>query len=173
MAKTKKQQGTWRQRWIPHPLLSAILVYLWMSLLNDFNLGTFLMGLILGIWIPILTSSIWDRTPHVASLFDLLIFAIIFVYDVIVANLEVALIILFRPVDKLRTQWVTVPLDVKSSEAIAALALTVSLTPGTVSCDLSADSKSLLVHALDSGDAQAIVRLIKQRYESRLKRIFE
>ena len=52
------------------------------------------------------------------------------------------------------------------------LAGTITMTPGTVSCDLSADGRSLLVHCLDAPDAEEAVRQMKVRYEARLKEIF-
>jgi len=84
----------------------------------------------------------------------------------------VSRLILFRPTSQLRTRWVTVPLELCSPEAITVLAGTITMTPGTVSCDLSADGRSLLVHCLDAQDAEETVRQMKGRYETRLKEIF-
>ena len=52
------------------------------------------------------------------------------------------------------------------------LAGTISLTPGTVSSDISSDGRALLVHALDVADPAAEVARIKQRYETRLMKVF-
>jgi multicomponent K+:H+ antiporter subunit E len=52
------------------------------------------------------------------------------------------------------------------------LAATITMTPGTVSSDLSADGRSLLVHCLDAKDGEEAVRQMKSRYEARLKEIF-
>lgn len=164
---------TWRKKWIPHPLMSLVLIYIWTGLINDFSLGALVSGSLLGILIPIVTRNIWDRVPKMTSAASLLIYLVIVLWDIMVANLQVALVILFRSNHQLKPQWITVPLDLKSPEAIAALAITVSLTPGTVSCDLSADSSSLLVHALNTKDGQMEAKKIKQRYEARLRRIFE
>jgi multicomponent K+:H+ antiporter subunit E len=66
-----------------------------------------------------------------------------------------------------------VPLEIRAPEAITTLASTITLTPGTVSSDLSDDGRSLLVHCLDAPDGDEVVAQIKQRYEARLKEIFE
>ncbi|MGE0260580.1 MAG: Na+/H+ antiporter subunit E, partial [Alphaproteobacteria bacterium] len=55
----------------------------------------------------------------------------------------------------------------------AILAGTITMTPGTVSADLSADGRALLVHCLETGDPAATVSAIQHRYERRLLRIFE
>lgn len=65
------------------------------------------------------------------------------------------------------------PLELETPEAIAALTGTIALTPGTVCVDISADGKVLLIHCLDFDDPNEIITQIKERYECRLKRIFE
>jgi len=67
---------------------------------------------------------------------------------------------------------VTIPLDLRSPEAITVLAGTITMTPGTVSADLSADGRALLVHCLDADHPDAVRDEIKTRYERRLKEIF-
>ena len=94
-------------------------------------------------------------------------------WDIVVANVRVAFIVLFRSNEKMRSDWIVVPLDLKTPEAITLLAGTITLTPGTLSADLSDTGQCLLVHALDSADVEADARDIKQRYERRLKEIFE
>ena len=83
-----------------------------------------------------------------------------------------ARIVLFMPKAELRPCWLAVPLDIQAPEAIAVLMGTITLTPGTVSCDLAEDGSALLVHALHCPDPAATVDEIKTRYEARLKEIF-
>jgi multicomponent K+:H+ antiporter subunit E len=93
-------------------------------------------------------------------------------WDIVVANVQVALIILFKPNDAIRSQWINVPLEVTSPEAITVLAGTITMTPGTVSATLSADGRCLLVHCLHTDDPDGTRDGIKHRYERRLKEIF-
>src|SRR5690606_25681736 len=53
------------QRWLPHPLLTVVLIALWMLLLNNFSAGGLLMGSLLGVVIPIITSNFWPERPPV------------------------------------------------------------------------------------------------------------
>jgi multicomponent K+:H+ antiporter subunit E len=94
-------------------------------------------------------------------------------WDICLANLQVARIILFVPNAALRPAWVTIPLDLRAPEAITVLAGTITMTPGTVSSDLSACGRALLVHCLHAPDPAGVVTDIKTRYEARLKEIFE
>ena len=95
------------------------------------------------------------------------------IYDIIVANIQVAWIILTKTNDQMSPAWVEVPLELRTPEAITLLAGTITLTPGTVSADLSNEGQSLLVHALDAPDPDAVRDEIKRRYEARLMEIFQ
>jgi multicomponent K+:H+ antiporter subunit E len=85
----------------------------------------------------------------------------------------VAYTIIFKSNRSIHSRWVTIPLELTSPEAITVLAGTITMTPGTVSADLAADGRSLLVHCLDAEDPDAVRDEIKHRYERRLKEIFE
>ena len=66
-----------------------------------------------------------------------------------------------------------VPLDIQHEFTITLFASTISLTPGTVSADLSLDRRYLLVHSLHVTDIDAAIAEMKQRYEAPLKEVFE
>ena len=161
------------ERLLPHPLLTATLAAVWVLLINDFSTGTIVFGLLLGIGIALLTASYWPERPRIRILPAILEYAVIVLYDIVVSNLQVAYLVVFRRGDSLQSRFVTVPLALTSPEAIVVLAGTITMTPGTVSADLSADGRSLLVHCLDAADPDGVVATIKSRYESRLTRIFE
>lgn len=160
------------QRWVPHPLLTATLTVIWMLLANSFSVGGLIVGLVLGLSIPRITANFWPDRPHIQNYGKAFAYVLLVVYDIIVANVQVARIILFRPLKSLNTCWVCIPLDLTNPEAITVFAGTITMTPGTVSCDLSADGRALLVHCLDAPDRAAAVRDMKARYEARLKEIF-
>lgn len=162
---------TYGERWLPHPLLTLVLIALWLALSNEFSVGVLLMGVALGMVIPIYTANFWPDRPTIRSPLRAIGLVVIVMYDVVVANVQVAYWILFRPADQLRTRWIAVPLDLTSPEGITVLMATITLTPGTVSSDLSADGRSLLVHCLDCGSEEEMVRQIKQRYERRIGKI--
>ena len=157
---------------VPHPLLTLLILVVWI-LLNGVSWGAGVLGLVLGIAIPRLTSAYWPDRPRIGSPLTIIEYAVIVLWDIVVANFQVAYLILFRRGDSLRSRFVTVPLDLRTPEAITALAGTITMTPGTVSADLSADGRALLVHCLETDDPEATVATIKSRYETRLQRIFE
>lgn len=160
------------KRLFPHPYLSLTLILLWFMLVNELKLGSLVMAILLATAIPLITSSWWPDRPRVRRPFGLAAYAVLVLWDVIVANFQVARIVLFMPRDRIRSNWVTIPLDLTSPEAITLLAGTITMTPGTLTADLSADGRALLVHALHAPDPEAVRDDIKARYEARLIRIF-
>ncbi|WP_432816676.1 Na+/H+ antiporter subunit E [Sulfitobacter sp. JB4-11] len=160
-------------QWLfPHPLLTLLMAAVWILLQNEFSAGMAVFGLILGILIPRLTAQFWPDRPVQFHAGRMLSYMVVVIWDILVANVQVAWIVLTRPNSKLRPAWVVVPLDLRQPEAITILAGTITLTPGTVSADLSDEGHSLLVHALDAPDPDAVRDEIKHRYERRLKEIF-
>lgn len=160
-------------RLLPHPLLTLTVVVVWMMLLNSFSLGGLVLGIILGIAVPQLTTAYWPQRPQVRRPLKIAEYVLLVLWDICVANVKVAYIVVFKSGSELRSHFITIPLEIYSPEAITVLAGTITMTPGTVSSDLSADGRSLLVHCLDTDDPEGTVQEIKQRYEARLKEIFE
>lgn len=160
------------RRLLPHPLLTPILALVWLLLNNSLAPGHIVLGLLFGWLIPLFTLRFWPETVRIRKPWTLVRFLAVFALDVFVANLSVARLILGRPA-RLRPAFIEVPLDLESDLAISFLANTICLTPGTVSARLSPDRHSLLVHALDAPDPEAVRALIKSRYEAPLKEVFE
>lgn len=160
------------RKFLPHPGLSLLLILTWLMLVNEFKWGSLVFAAILAVILPLLTAPYWPNRPLIKNWPAGAEYVAIVLWDIVKSNITVALIVLFRPASKLNPLWVTVPLDVTSPEAITVLAGTITMTPGTVTADLSADGRSLLIHCLDATDADAIRDDIKSRYEARLQRIF-
>jgi len=158
---------------LPHPFLTLLLAITWTLLQNDVSAGMVVFGIILGIIIPRVTSIWWPDTPKGFRLGKMVTYSIMVMWDILVANIQVAWIVLSVPNSKLRPAWIVIPLDLRQPEAITVLAGTITLTPGTVSADLSDEGHSLLVHVLHTDDPGAMAADIKTRYESRLKEIFK
>lgn len=160
------------RRLFPHPFLSLLLLVTWFLLVNDWKLGSLVLAAILATVIPLLTAPYWPDAPRLRSIPALLAYAALVVWDVILANIQVARIVLFMPRDRIQSRFIRVPVDLQSPEAIAILAGTITMTPGTVTADMTADGTALLIHSLHAPDPDAIRDDIKTRYEARLQRIF-
>lgn len=160
------------RRFLPHPLLTLTLVILWLLLVNQLSAGHIVLGALLGWLIPFATLSFWPEQIRIHHPLVLLRFLGVFLVDIVRGSFHVAFLILKGPA-RLRPTFIEVPLALETDLAISLLANTISLTPGTVSANLSTDKRTLIVHTIDTGDAAALVAEIKKRYETPLKQIFE
>ncbi|MCV2869052.1 Na+/H+ antiporter subunit E [Defluviimonas sp. WL0002] len=160
------------RRLIPHPLLSIVLALVWLGLVNTVTLGNLLLGAFLGLVVPMFTAPYWPNRPKLRRPLVAARYILIVLWDIIVANVQIAWIILFKRNADFRSHWINIPLELHSPEAITVLAGTITMTPGTVSAMLSADGRSILVHCLHTEDPDHERDRIKQRYEQLLKEVF-
>ena len=159
-------------RLLPHPALSAMLLIVWLLMANSITVGGIVLGGVFALILPKFTQPFWPDRPRMRFGRALVGYLVIVLFDILVPNFQVAWLILFRRNRDLRARWLVIPIDLTTPEAITMLAGTISLTPGTVSSDVSADGRFLLVHALDVDDEAAEIARIKKRYEARLQRVF-
>ena len=159
-------------RLIPHPLLSLTLLVAWIALVNKLTLGNVILGSAFGLIIPMITAAYWPNRPKIRRPLKVAEYVLFVLWDIVVAHVLVANIILFKQQDTIRSHWIPVPMELTNAEAITVLAGTITMTPGTVSAVLSADGGCILVHCLHTDDPDSVRDEIKSRYESRLLEIF-
>ena len=160
---------------LPSPVLSLALFVTWPMLNESASAGHLLLGAALAIVIPWLTDRWQPDRPRLARLGVALRLAAVVLLDIVKSNLTVARLILGRE-ERITPRFVWVPLSLTDPHAIVALAGIITMTPGTLSSELSEDRRHLLVHALhcpDDAAAAALVDDIKRRYEAPLAEIFE
>ncbi|RDL42630.1 Na+/H+ antiporter subunit E [Marinomonas piezotolerans] len=155
---------------LPMPFHSLLLFVVWLLLNNSASPGHILLAVFFAISIPLLVNSMRDEHPKLKKPWLAFRYFLLVLKDILVANFQVALLVL-GPIKKLEPGFVAVPLDVKSDVGITLLASTVSLTPGTLSAEVSEDKQWLYVHALHMTNEQELIDEIKQRYERPIKEI--
>lgn len=160
-------------RLVPVPLHSIFLLVVWLMLNTTVSLGHIVLGSVLAIVIPLLCAPLRSPQPKVKKPMMAIRYALSVLKDIVIANIEVAILVM-GPMHKIKPGWVAVPLDLTGTLPITVLASTVTMTPGTVSADISKDEKWLYVHVLNMPhDEQEVIDFIKQRYETRVMEIFE
>jgi multicomponent K+:H+ antiporter subunit E len=158
-------------RVLPHPVLSVLVGLTWLGLNNTLDPAHVLLAVALGLAVPPLTGRFLPDLPRLRAPGTLVRLLLVVLGDILVANVEVARRIVGRE-SALRPAFIHVPLDIKDPLGIAALAAIVTLTPGTLSADLTASGTGLVVHALHMDDEARLIATIKQRYEAPLRAIF-
>jgi multicomponent Na+:H+ antiporter subunit E len=146
-----------------------LLALAWLALTGDLSVASLLFALLLGslamalAW-PLGPYPLFARVRPLKAVALLLYFA----GQVVIANLRVAAAVL-GPRRLLRPAVVAIPLDVEGDDQIAVLANMITLTPGTLSLDVSEDRRTLFVHAMYTSSAENLRREIKEGFERRVR----
>lgn len=150
----------------------SLMVFLFGLLLTDDMSRAYLaLTLLLALLIPHVARRLEREFAHIGSLRPLPKLVIVVLYDIVRANVHVARLVL-GPRHAIRPGWVWIPLELTNIHGITALASLITVTPGTVSAELSDDRRYILIHVLDLDDPQAVIDEIKTRYEKPLREIF-
>jgi multicomponent K+:H+ antiporter subunit E len=157
---------------LPAPLLSAVLFVSWLLLVGSLAPGQLVLAVVLAVGIPLWSQKLRTERPRVGAWGTLARLTLVVLYDIVASAVTVARQIL-GPEDRIHPGFVWVPLSIRDPYGTASLASIITMTPGTLSVDLSPDGRQLLVHALHVDDAGGLVASIKSRYEQPLIAIFE
>lgn len=158
-------------RLMPFPVLSAFIAALWLVLNGSLWIGHILFAVVLALVIPPLTARFWPDRPVMRSPLAGIRLFVVVLWDIVLASWIVARLVL-GPIERLRSDFLEIPLDIRDPFVATILGSIISLTPGTVSVEIDRDRWVITVHALDVDDAALQVARIKQRYEAPLKELF-
>lgn len=160
------------KRLLPAPLLSALLFVVWLLLAQTLDPAHILLAALLAVVVPWFTERLRPERPRIRRPLVIARLAAAVLWDIVLSNIEVARRIL-GPESAITPRFVWVPLELTDPHAILSLAGIITMTPGTLSAELSPDRRHLLVHAFNVDDEAALVAQIKARYETPLKEIYE
>ncbi len=149
-------------------LTNILLTIIWVFLTGSFEVVNFVFGFIVTFLILWIISSKDSQTEKYFKLIPKLIsFIFFFLWEVIKANIQVAYEVI-TPQNKMKPGIVALPLDAKTDTEITLLANLITLTPGTLSLDVSEDKKVLYIHAMYVYDKQEFINEIKNGFERKL-----
>lgn len=152
-------------------LVNFLLAFAWAAVTGSISLLNVAFGFVLGALCLGLIRDQVGSASHFRRFFLSIWLAVTFLWELVKSSVNVAIIVL-SPGRKLQPAIIAYPLDVKSDAEITLLANLITLTPGTLSIDVSEDGKTLYVHAIDAPDTNAIIADIKSSFERRIARVF-
>ncbi len=148
-------------------LWNLLLAVIWVAWTEQFTSGNLMIGFGLGYLILALAQLIVGKSNYVSKVRKVFGFALFFLWELILANLRVAYDVV-TPTHHMRPGVIAIPLDAQTDAEITALANFITLTPGTLSLDVSEDRKVLYIHAMYIHDREALRREIKSGLERRV-----
>ena len=148
-------------------LLNILLSLAWLALTAQFTPTNLIIGFALGylvLWVTLRRDS---HSVYFIKLRQLISFAFFFAREVIEANLRVAHEVL-TPRHHMSPAVIAIPLDARTGAEITVLANLITLTPGTLSLDVSNDRRVLYIHAMYVKDVVQFKKDLKEELEHRL-----
>lgn len=145
----------------------------WALVTGSFTLINLFIGFVLAfvaLWLP---RRLWDADSKYFERFWLTIrLVLVFLWELVISAVTVARLVL-TPGLKFRSGIIAIPLDTRSDLQITLFANLISLTPGTLSLDVSDDRRTLYVHAMDTVNPEADKRSMKQAFEKNIAEALE
>jgi multicomponent Na+:H+ antiporter subunit E len=149
-------------------LWNFLLALIWAMLTGNFHLRNFAFGFLLGFLVLYASRHGVGGAPRYAlRVRNAAAFVLYFLWQLVLANLRVAWEMV-TPGYQMRPGIIAIPLDAQTDAEITMLANVITLTPGTMSVDVSTDRRVLYIHAMYVKDPDALRRSIKEGFERRI-----
>lgn len=148
-------------------LLNILLAIAWGALTGEFYPINLLFGYLLAF---VLLWVIFRNQPgqkYFVRLPKIIEFIFFFLGELVLANLRVAVTVLSPRMD-IQPGVIAVPLDLETDTEITLLMNLITLTPGSLSLDISDDHKVLYVHTIDFTDIDEFRHKLKDGLERRV-----
>lgn len=146
---------------------NLVLAFVWALATGELTERSFAVGFGLGYVVLLFSGRLLPDSGYFRKPWQLVRFALFFVMELVLANLRVAYDVV-TPKLHMRPSILGIPLDAHTDEEITLLAGLITLTPGTLSMEVSPDRKTLFIHAMFVDDADGFRRDLKRGFERRL-----
>ena len=146
---------------------NIMLALIWVGMTGNFTGSGMSIGFLLGyLLLGVTLRDVPRFSGYIRKVPRVVRFVFFFLRELVVSNLRVAYDVL-TPTDYMRPGVIAVPLDASTDGEITLLANLISLTPGSLSLDVSTDRRVLYVHMMYLDDPEQARAQIKH-FESRL-----
>lgn len=150
--------------------LNIALSLVWAALTGNFDPANLIAGFALGYGALFVVRRALEPSDYFEKVWQVIGFVFFFLWELVIANLRVAYDVLTLR-HYMKPRVIGIPLDARTDAEITALAYFISLTPGTLSLDVSTDRRTMFIHAMYAPDADKVRNEIKQGIERRLLRL--
>jgi multicomponent Na+:H+ antiporter subunit E len=148
-------------------LANLLLALVWAALTADFSVANLLVGFGLGFVILVASQRVFGETRYATRALRVAAFLLFYVRELVLANVRVAVDVV-TPRHRARPGVVAVPLDARTDAEITVLANLITMTPGSLTLDVSDDRKVLYVHVMFVDDPDEFRQSLKRDFERRV-----
>lgn len=154
-------------------IVVIVLAMLWVAMTGAFSGPNLLLGVAIASLAVVLLRSVLVPWPVLRRVRQATALLGLFLYELIASAIRVTLVVLSPDMARrLNPAVVAFPLTVRSDAEITLLANLITLTPGTLTVDVSQDRSLLYVHVLALETREALVADIAGGFEMRVRELF-
>jgi len=151
-------------------LANVILAFIWMFLQNTYEMPTFIAGYFLGMLMLFLFGRKTGQRFYMIRVWRILKLAGVFIREMIIACFQV-LVLVIGGVKTINPGIIEYQTELQSPMQITLLANMITLTPGTLTLEVSEDNKCLFIHVLKIDNADTIRDNIKRNFENYIREV--
>lgn len=152
-------------------VMNVLLAVAWAAVTGSFSLLNLAFGFVLAMGALWLIREQVGTVGYFSRAYRLILLALLFVYELFLSAFKVAKLVLTPNMD-LNPGIFAFPLRLERDFEITLLANLITLTPGTLSVDVSEDGRTLFVHAIDCSDPEGACKDIADGFERRIMEAF-
>lgn len=160
------------RRLFPHPVLTGVLLLMWLVLQQSIGLGQILLGGAIATAVSLAASPILPEPVRFRRLRSLLQLLAVAGIDIVRSNIAV-LLILINPRAEPSAGFIKMELKLTNQFGLAVLACLLTATPGSAWLEYDGERNTVLIHVLDLADRDEWIATVRHRYERLLLEIFQ
>ncbi|GAA0136495.1 Na+/H+ antiporter subunit E [Paenibacillus sp. YSY-4.3] len=151
-------------------LLNFLIAVIWMFLNNDWSVSGLVVGYAIGLILIGLFGRLWPQGFYMRKVWAILKLLVLFIRELFKSSFVVIGQVL-SPKLNIRPGIFAYTTELKSDWEVAILANLITLTPGTLTLDVSRDGSILYIHAMDLGDVDELCSEIRSTFEKAIMEV--
>ncbi|MCA0970000.1 Na+/H+ antiporter subunit E [Halobacillus litoralis] len=151
-------------------VINIIIAIMWMFLSESYEFSTFFVGYLLGIGLLFILQRFIPDSFYMKRVWKFLKLILLFVRELVLSNIDIVKLV-YKPKLDIQPGIFTLPIDVRSNFEITLLANLITLTPGTLSIEVSDDHTKIYIHAMDIPDVEKSIADIKETFEKAIMEV--
>jgi multicomponent Na+:H+ antiporter subunit E len=151
-------------------LLNLVLAIVWAMLKNSWTLLDLMTGYFIGLVLLYIFRKFLPTAFYMKRVLAVVQLIILFLKELVLSNVTVVKHVLNPKLD-IQPGIFALPTELRTRFEITTLANLISLTPGTLTIDVSHDNSTLYIHAMDVPDTEAAIKAIKDSFERQIMEV--
>lgn len=151
-------------------LLNLFIALLWMSLHNSWHLSTLIVGYLVGLLLIFALRRFNHQQFYFRRVLAIVRLLLLFFKELVLSSFFVLKEIL-RPTARIKPGIIAVPTHLRSDWELTVFSMLITLTPGTLTLEISEKRDILFIHTMDIADTELVVKQIKNTFESAIMEV--